>query len=214
MTKSDGALGNKIARAASSGRSDRIRSRPKSSTRPSGRFTAPPSSGDSAGLAPRKHGVVATSTPSDHEVVQRDVVPTEPPTPQAFVTRLAEHPQVIHSRVAAAFPIEAGLESLGVVEHVLQAHDRRDCDVRGRGEAGRDEPHRGPLLRGSLLMDGEATVVGRGIEPAAAFVVPGIVGGNSALADRALLRVQRVSHARRCLCHLTRDLAAIALRRR
>ena len=61
-----------------------------------------------AGLVPRKHGVVATRTPSSHEVVQRDVVPTKTPTPQAFVTWLAEEPEVIHSGVAAAFPIVAG----------------------------------------------------------------------------------------------------------
>jgi hypothetical protein len=52
-------------------------------------------------------------------------VPTKTPTPQALFTWLAEHPQVIHSGVATAFPIEAGLESLGVVEHVLQTDDRR-----------------------------------------------------------------------------------------
>ena len=56
-------------------------------------------------------------------------MPTKTPTPQAFVTWLAEEPEVIHSGVAAAFPIVAGLESLGVVEHVLQADDRRDRDV-------------------------------------------------------------------------------------
>ena len=33
--------------------------------------------------------------------------------------RLAEHPEVIHPRVAAAFPIEAGLETLDVVQHIL-----------------------------------------------------------------------------------------------
>src|ERR687895_261488 len=42
-----------------------------------------------------------------HEVVQRDVVPTEPPAPQPFATRLAEHPQVVQPSITAAFPVEA-----------------------------------------------------------------------------------------------------------
>jgi len=64
VTRSEGARSSSTAREASSGRSDPTRSLARSSTRASGRFTAPPRSGDVAGSAPRKHGVVATTVPS------------------------------------------------------------------------------------------------------------------------------------------------------
>src|SRR5215218_5461015 len=143
-----------------------------------------------------------------YEVVQRDVVPTKTPSPQAFVTWLAEDPQVIHSRVAAAFPIEAGLESLGVVEHVLQADDRRDRDVPSRRQTGRDEPHHRPLLRWPLLMDREAAVISRGVEPAAALVVAGVVDRSDSLGDAALLLIKSVQPRAGRLRHVGGHLPA------
>src|SRR4029450_3617603 len=132
---------------------------------------------------------------------------TDPPTPQTCCARLAEDPQVIHPWVAAPVPIEACLEALNVVEHVLQAHDRRDRDVCGGGQSGRDQPHGGSLLCGSLLMDGEATMISRGVEPATALIVGRVVCGNGSLANRALLRVERVQPRTRRLGHPVRYLA-------
>src|SRR5918994_1350978 len=151
VTKSDGALGNRIVRAARLGRSDLTRSRPRSSTRASGRLTAPPSSGEAAGSAPRKQGVVATSTPS--------------------TTRLFNETWCPPNR---------------------QPHDRGDSDVRGWRQSSRNQPHRGPLLSRSLLMDGEAAVVGRGVDQATAFVIGRVVGRNHSLADAALVGVEAV----------------------
>jgi len=51
-------------------------------------------------------------------------------------------------------------------------------------------------------------VVGRGVEPAAAFVVARVVGRNSALADRALLRVEGFQPRARGFGHPGRNLAA------
>src|SRR3712207_7708540 len=67
VTRSEGAFGSSTARAAASGGNERTRSRARSSTRASGRLTAPPSNGDAAGLAPRKHGVAETSGPCRSE---------------------------------------------------------------------------------------------------------------------------------------------------
>ena len=64
VTTSDGATGWSRARSSMSVGSDRTSWRARSSTRASGRLTAPPRSGEAAGSAPMKHGVVETSSPS------------------------------------------------------------------------------------------------------------------------------------------------------
>ena len=144
----------------------------------------------------------------DHQVVQRYVVAAEPPAPHSPGTRIAEHPQVVQPRVAAAFSVEAGHEPLDVVEHVLQAHDRRHRDVPGGGQSGRDQSHRRPLLRGPLLVHGESAVVGRCVEPAAAFGVGRVVGGRSALRRAPLAGVEHLEPGVRRLGHPAGHLTA------
>ena len=107
----------------------------------------------------------------DDEVRHRHVVPAEPPAPRRRARRVAEHAQVVHARVAAAFPAEHDREVLGVVEHVLQAHHRGGRHVARPRRAGAQQRHRPPLLGGALGVQGEAAVVGRGVEPAAALGV-------------------------------------------
>ncbi len=75
--------------------------------------------------------------PVDDQHVDRHVVPAEAPAPGPDVPRLAEHPQVVHLRVAAAGAVEQRHEALGVVEERSpdvhsQPHHRRDGHVRPR----------------------------------------------------------------------------------
>ena len=60
---SEGARSSRIARAPWPGSSDRTSSRARSSAPASGRSGAEPSSGETAGSAPRKHGVTARTAP-------------------------------------------------------------------------------------------------------------------------------------------------------
>ena len=61
---SDGARSSRMARAARSESSERTRLRARSSGPASGRSGTGPSSGETAGSAPKKHGVVETTLPS------------------------------------------------------------------------------------------------------------------------------------------------------
>ena len=146
-----------------------------------------------AGSAPRNDGVDATTAPVDDQVRHRHVVPAEPPAPRRRARRVAEHPQVVQAGVAAALAVEHRGEALGVVEDVLQAHHRRRGDVARPRRARAQQRHRQPLLGGALGVQGEAAVVGRRVEPAAALgVALGV--GVGARPDRhgALLLGERV----------------------
>ena len=74
--------------------------------------------------------MVATSSPSTTRLFSETWCPPNRQPQGAAPPGLAEHPQVVQAGVAAAFPVEPGHEALGVVEHVLQAHDRGHRDVR------------------------------------------------------------------------------------
>ena len=95
----------------------------------------------------------------------------EPPSPRPRSPRFAEDPQVVHSRVPAAVPVEARGETLGVVKDVLQAHGQGNRDVPGGGQPRGDKAHGGALLSGPLLVQGKAAVIGGGVEPPASFGV-------------------------------------------
>ena len=205
VTKSDGARSCSTARAASSGCSDRTSSRARSSTRPSGRFSPPPSSGDAAGSAPMKHGVVATRAPSTTRLFSDTWWPPNRQPHGAGAAGLAEHPQVVQAGIAAALAVEPGDEALGVVEDVLQPHRGRDGDVPGCRQARRHQPHRRPLLGGALLVHRQAAVVGRRVEPAPALGVRGVVRRYGAGGHRALVRSQRVEPGARRLGHAVGD---------
>ena len=143
----------------------------------------------------------------DHEVVQRHVVAAEPPAPRRRAAGLAEHPQVVQAGVPAALAVEDRHEPLGVVEDVLQAHRGRDGDVPGRRETRRDQPHRGPLLGGSLRVHGEPTVVRGGVEPAPPLGVRRVVRGDGADGHRALRGVEGVEPRARGSGHAVGDRA-------
>lgn len=80
----------------------------------------------------------------------------KPPPPHPDRPRLTEDPQLVEPRVAAALAALVGGEVLDVVEHVLQAHDRRDRHVSGGRHACGDELHHEALLGGTLDADREA----------------------------------------------------------
>ena len=136
-----------------------------SSMPPRGRSSWPPSSGETIGSAPRKHGEPATASPSTTRWLTETWCPPKRQPHGPSTGRVAEDAQVVHARVPAAVAGEAGGEALGAVEDVLQPHDRRGADVARLGEPGREQPHRGALLVGQLLVQREPAVVGGRVVP-------------------------------------------------
>ena len=163
-----------------------------SSTAPSGRSSRPPSSGETIGSAPRKHGLPATASPSTTRWCTDTWWPAEAPRPGAGAGRVAEDPQVVHARITAALAGEAGGEPLGAVEDVLQTHDRRGADVRRLGQPRREQAHRRALLVGPLLVDRQPAVVGGRVVPAQPLDVGGVRARPRPDAGGALLVVEAV----------------------
>ena len=114
----------------------------------------------------------------------------EPPAPRCLAARLAEDPHVVHPRVAATLAVEGRGEALGLVEHVLEPHRGRDRHVAGGGEAAGDQAHRAALLARTLLVDGQPSVVGGGVEPASSLGVVVPRPGCRATCDRLLVVVE------------------------
>ena len=119
VTKSDGALGNKIA--------GRLRFGPQRPHQVPAQVLHPGEWAVHGSSEQRRRGGIRTEEARrrrdehavHYEVVQRDVVSTKPPTPETFVARLAEHPQVIQPGSRPRSRFEAGHEPFGVIEHVL-----------------------------------------------------------------------------------------------
>jgi hypothetical protein len=122
-------------------------------------------------------------------------VAAEPPAPRRRAARLAEHPQVVEAGVATALPVEPGDEPLCLVEHVLQAHHGGHGDVRRGGQAGRDQPHRRPLLRRPLLVHGQAAVIGGRVEPAQPLGIGRVAAGPLGAIRRCSASAGRASSA-------------------
>ena len=194
---SDGARSSRIARAACPGSSERTSSRARSSAPASGRSGAGPSSGETAGSAPRKHGVVETTMPSATRLFSDMWWPPNRQPHGAGAAGLAEHPQVVQARVAAPFAAPVDGPALDVVEHVVQPDDGGDGDVPGGGQPGGDELVSQLLLGRPLGAEGQPAVVGGRVEPAPALGVGLGVRAGRATGGHRTLRRGRARRARR-----------------
>ena len=168
-TRSVGATGETSARARRGSSSARNSSRPRSSAAASGRCRCGPSSGLTAGSAPRKFGVDADDLAADDRVVQRDVVPAEAPAPGSVPARLAEDRDVVEQRVATALAAEVDRPAFELIQDVVEPHDQGDGHVAGRGQAGRDQPMDVAMLDRAHRGERQAAVIGRRVVPEAAL---------------------------------------------
>jgi hypothetical protein len=145
----------------------------------------------------------------DDEIVQRYVMAAEAPAPRRRAARLAEHPQVIQARIAAAFPAPVDGPALDLVQHVVQPDDGGDGDVSRDGEPAGDELVSQALLGRALRAERQAAVVGRGVEPAPALGVrPGVRTGRGTGGQRTLTGVERIEPGHRGGGHPRRRLPA------
>ena len=104
----------------------------------------------------------------------------EPPAPRPAAAGLTEYPQVVQTGVAATFAAPVDGPALDIIEHVVQPDDGGDGDVPGGGEPGGDQLVGQALLSRPLGAEGQAAVVGGGVEPAPALGVgPGVRAGRS-----------------------------------
>ena len=206
-TMSDGARWCRVAASSWSGPSERISSRARSSAPASGRNGSGPSSGETAGSAPRKQGVMAWTRPSTIRLFSETWWPPNRQPHGSGAAGLAEHPQVVQLGVAATVALPVGHPALGVVEDVLQPDDRGHGDVTGRGQPAGHQLVREPLLAGGLGAQGQPAVVGRGVEPALPLGLGlGSRSGRGPGGHRPLVRLQRLQPRLRGLRHPGRHL--------
>ena len=149
VTRSTGATGDSNARASCAPSSDRTSWRPRSSAPASGRSRCGPSSGDDAGSAPRKHGVDATTAPSTMVWLTETWWPPNRQAQRTVGIGLTEDPHEVHAGIAATVALERGGPALELVEHVLEADDRRGRDVPGPRQPAAEQSHGQALLRRS-----------------------------------------------------------------
>src|SRR4051812_1792552 len=131
-------------------------------------------------------------------------MPAETPAPHSRRRWRPEESDEVHQRITATRPLERRGESLELVEHVLQADDRRHGDVRRCRQPTGDQPEHHPVLLLCHRGQRQPAVVGRCVEPSPPF----LVGRKRKQRQLALRIVERVDQPLRLLAHRGRDTGA------